>query len=124
MSDHTLDFEVVGAGMDDEKFKISIIPKGDYRYFGLVFNFSDVDMNFVDDGIGVNYDLTVDFASNQVPEPVTPERQQEIQDFGQKLLTKFIEDTISAIQLGLDKTQHKQYNDECCSESCTGECHE
>lgn len=121
MSIPNLDFEVINSGMDDGKFKLSIIPKGDYRFFGLVYNFHDIEMNFVDDGIGVSYELNVDFASNQLPDTVTPERQKEIQDFGQQLLSKFVEDTLSAIQLGLDKSNQKQYT---CGESCSGECNE
>lgn len=124
MSPSNLDFEVTDTGMDGGKFKITIVPKGDYRFFGLVFNFHNVVMNFADDGVGVTYDLNVDFASNQVPDTVTPERQKDIQDFGEQLLGKFVEDTLDAIHAVLDRPMQEQYTMKGCSESCTGECHE
>lgn len=124
MSDYNLDLEVVDAGLDDGKFRITILPKGEYSFFGLIFKFYNITMDFDDDGVGVSYDLDIDFASNQVPDVITPERQKEIQEFGHQLLNSVMEDMLSAIQSGLDRATHDQYTLTGCTESCTGECHE
>jgi hypothetical protein len=124
MSTYNLDLEVVDAGMDDGKFRITILPKGEYSFFGLIFNFYNISLEFAEDGIGVSYDLNVDFASTQVPDVITPERQEAIRDFGHQLLNVVMENIMSAIQSGLDKSMQEQYTSTGCTNSCTGECHE
>lgn len=127
MSANNLDFEVTDAGMDEGgfgKLRMTIIPKGDYRFFGYIYKFHNIEMKIEDDGVGVSYELNVDFAGNTPPPPVTAERQKEIQDFGQKLLNKFVEDTMTAIFLGLDRSQHELYTMKGCTEACEGECYE
>jgi hypothetical protein len=124
MSVRNLNFEATATGMENGKFKVTLLPNGDDRFLKYAFHFYDIELKFEDDGIGISYALNVDFASDHLPDTLSPERQIEIKEFGHKLIGKFMEDLVAIIDAGLDRNDKLQYNDLHCADHCTGACHE
>lgn len=132
MSERTFDFEATNTGMENGKFKVTLLPTGDHRFLKYAFHFQNIDLSFDEAGIGVEYDLVVDIASEQLPDTLSPERQTEIKEFGHNLLQNFMNNLLSIVETvadsDLDTLSNLQYNpDKCadiCSDNCSGECHE
>jgi hypothetical protein len=132
MSERTFDFEATNTGMENGKFKVTLLPTGDFRFLKYAFHFQNIDLSFDEAGIGVEYDLVVDIASEQLPDTLSPERQTEIKEFGHNLLQNFMNNLLSIVETvadsDLDTLSNLQYNpDKCadiCSDNCSGECHE
>lgn len=98
-------FQVISVEQGEgNKFSIQIIIVDDDKYIGYIFTFKDVTLTTEADGVGVFYDLVIDFHKGVAPLTIDEDKSKNLEDVGYRILQKIMSDLVDAVNSNLDSS--------------------
>lgn len=94
-------FKIIDFKTEDDKFTFKVIIEED-SYVGYIFTFKDISLHPDTNGIGVSYDLEIDFYKGVTPSELLESDIEAIKKTGHDIIEKIISDLVSTINLDID----------------------